>query len=119
MRRSRRWIATWARGGRMLIMLGPVFNHDASGFAQVGLEALARRWGIGIGDNLVVDPAHASDIEGPSVWAGGRRRSCLPHRSRPASRGAPTIWPRARQVQVPRGVAPAGAAAARARPGAE
>ena len=44
---ARRWIATWRAGGRLLIMLGPVFNHDASGFAHVGLEALARRWGVG------------------------------------------------------------------------
>ena len=67
-RAGARWIGLLARGGRVLVMLGPVFNHDASGFAHVGLEAFARRWGIGIGDNLVVDPAHASDIEGPSVW---------------------------------------------------
>jgi ABC-2 type transport system permease protein len=114
-----------ARGGRMLIMLGPVFNHDASGFAQVGLEALARRWGIAIGDNLVVDPAHASDIEGPSVWmtndyggAGGPAGSSSSTVGAVLARlaGHATIWPRARQVQaLPPQEMPAGAAALRAR----
>ncbi len=112
-----------ARGGRMLIMLGPVFNHDASGFARVGLEALARRWGVGIGDNLVVDPAHASDIEGPSVWmtndyggAGGPAGSPSVAAVLTRLAGHATIWPRARQVHVlPPETMPAGAAAVRGR----
>jgi len=110
------------RGGRMLIMLGPVFNHDASGFAQVGLEALARRWGIAIGDNLVVDPAHASDIEGPSVWmtndygAAGGAGSPTVTSVLGRLAGHATIWPRARQVRVlPPEAMPAGAAAVRGR----
>jgi hypothetical protein len=96
-------------------MLGPVFNHDASGFAHVGLEAFARRWGIGIGDNLVVDPAHASDIEGPSVWmttdyggTGGPMGSPAVAAVLNRLAGRATIWPRAREVHV---VAPTGASA--------
>jgi hypothetical protein len=80
-------------------MLGPVFNHDASGFARVGLEALARRWGIAIGDNLVVDPAHASDVEGPSVWitsAYGEAGTNVLARLA----GRATVWPRAREVRA-------------------
>jgi ABC-type uncharacterized transport system involved in gliding motility auxiliary subunit len=95
-----------AGGGRMLIMLGPVFNHDASGFARVGLEALARRWGIAIGDNLVVDPAHASDIEGPSVWMTSDYGAAAPAGSPTVAAvltrlgGHATVWPRAREVRV-------------------
>ena len=112
-----------ARGGRMLIMLGPVFNHDASAFAHVGLEDLARRWGVGIADNLVVDPAHASDIEGPSVWmtndyggTGGPAGSPTVAAVLTRLAGHATIWPRARQVHVlPPEAAPASAAAVRGR----
>jgi len=95
-----------AGGGRLLVMLGPVFNHDASGFAQVGLEALARRWDIVIGDNLVVDPAHASDIEGPSVWMTSDYGAAAPAGSPTVAAvltrlaGHATIWPRAREVRV-------------------
>ena len=58
-------------GGRLLVMLGPVFARDGAAFARVGLEALAAEFGVTIGDNLVVDPTRASDVEGPSVWAAG------------------------------------------------
>src|SRR4029078_10686579 len=49
-------------GGRVLVMLGPVFTRDASGFAQVGLEAFAAGFGVRLGENLVVEPARASDV---------------------------------------------------------
>jgi ABC-2 type transport system permease protein len=87
-------------GGRLLLMMGPVFNHDASGFARVGLEDLARRWGAELGDNLVVDPEHASDAEGPSVWSTSAEsvRPDDPILSRLGNRV--TVWPRARQVKA-------------------
>ena len=52
-------------------MLGPVFGRDGAAFAHVGLEAFAAGYGVRVGDNLVVDPSRASDVEGPSVWAAG------------------------------------------------
>jgi len=87
------------RGGRLLLMMGPVFNHDASGFARVGLEDLARRWGARLGDNLVVDPEHASDVEGPSVFSTSAEtvRPDDPILSRLGHRV--TVWPRAREVR--------------------
>ena len=115
------------RGGRVLLMLGPIFNHDASGFGRVGLEGLARRWGIAIGDNLVVDPAHASEVEGPSVWitsaygtpgAGAGSTGADPSFSAVLTRlaGRPTVWPRAREIRaLPPAGAPPGAPARRAR----
>jgi ABC-2 type transport system permease protein len=86
-----------ARGGRLLMMLGPVFNHDASGFADLGLEPLAQRWGVRLGNNLVVDPAHASDVEGPSVWT---TRDYAPGAAAVLTRlsGRVTVWPRTREV---------------------
>jgi ABC-2 type transport system permease protein len=86
-----------ARGGRLLGMIGPVFNRDASGFAHVGVEALAARWGVRLGDNLVVDPAHASEIEGPSVWTAGPD-NYFPHPITSRLAGRLTTWPRTREV---------------------
>lgn len=85
------------RGGRLLLMLGPVFNRAADGFAQVGLEALARRWGVRFGDNLVVDPDHASDAEGPSVWAAGAD-NYVAHPLTERLGGRVTYWPRTREA---------------------
>ncbi|HET6280905.1 MAG TPA: Gldg family protein [Polyangia bacterium] len=85
------------RGGRLLLMMGPVFNRNATGFAHVGLEALAARWGIRLGDNLVVDPEHASEVEGPSVWAAGADNYAS-HALTARLGGRPTYWPRTREV---------------------
>jgi ABC-2 type transport system permease protein len=93
------------RGGRLLAMVGPVFNHDATGFAHVGIEALAARWGVRLGDNVVVDPPHASEVEGPSVWTAGPD-NYAPHPITARLAGRVTTWPRTREVT------PAGAEAA-------
>jgi ABC-2 type transport system permease protein len=85
------------RGGRLLVMMGPVFNREGTGFAHVGIEALAARWGVRLGDNLVVDPAHASDVEGPSVWAASGD-AYAEHPVTARLGGRVTYWPRTRQV---------------------
>ncbi len=84
-------------GGRLLVMVGPVFAPGGAAFAHLGLEALAARYGVALGDDLVVDPTHASDVEGPSVWAAGRD-SYLPHPITARLGGRLTFWPRTRQV---------------------
>jgi hypothetical protein len=86
-------------------MVGPVFNRDASGFAHVGIEGLAARWGVRLGDNLVVDPPHASEVEGPSVWAAGPD-NYAPHPVTSRLAGRVTTWPRTREVR-PAAAAPA------------
>jgi ABC-2 type transport system permease protein len=92
-------------GGRLLLMMGPTFNHDATAFGDVGLAPAARAFGITLGDNLVVDPAHASDVEGPSVWTA---REVPPPAGPPARpgdsilarlAGRVTVWPRVREVR--------------------
>ena len=50
-----------------------------------------------IGDNLVVDPTRASDVEGPSVWAAGPT-SYRPHPLTTRFGGRLTYWPRTREV---------------------
>ena len=50
-----------------------------------------------LGDNLVVDPSRASDVEGPSVWAAGPA-SYRPHPLTARFGGRLTYWPRTREV---------------------
>ncbi|MES1165704.1 MAG: Gldg family protein, partial [Verrucomicrobiota bacterium] len=84
-------------GGGVLIMMGPVFAPGGAGFAHVGLEDWAARRGVRLGDDLVVDPAHASDVEGPSVWAAGAddygRHAIMDRLG-----GRLTFWPRTREA---------------------
>jgi ABC-type transport system involved in cytochrome c biogenesis permease component len=84
-------------GGRLLAMPGPVFTTDGRGFARTGLEAFAARFGVTLGDALVVDPSRASDVEGPSVWAAGAA-NYLPHPITARMGGRLTFWPRTREV---------------------
>jgi ABC-2 type transport system permease protein len=84
-------------GGRLLVMLGPVFARDGSAFAHVGLEDFAAGYGVRLGDNLVVDPARASDVEGPSVWAAGPT-SYRPHPLTTRFGGRLTYWARTREA---------------------
>ncbi|HEX3903100.1 MAG TPA: Gldg family protein [Polyangia bacterium] len=84
-------------GGRLLVMLGPVFGPGGTAFAHVGLEALAERYGVRLGDDLVVDPSRASDVEGPSVWAAGPD-SYGRHPISARLGGRLTFWPRTREV---------------------
>jgi ABC-2 type transport system permease protein len=93
-------------GGGLLAMLGPLFTAAGDRFAPLGLEGFAARYGVRLGENLVVDPAHASDVEGPSVWTAGPE-SYRPHAIADALRSQPTIWPRTREV-APAGERPLG-----------
>ena len=43
------------RGGRLLVMLGPVFDAQVTRFADVGLEDTLERWGASLRNDLVVD----------------------------------------------------------------
>ena len=49
------------------------------------------------GDNLVVDPSRASDVEGPSVWAAGPG-NYRPHPLTARFGGRLTYWPRTREA---------------------
>jgi hypothetical protein len=84
-------------GGRVLVMLGPVFGRDGAAFAHVGLEEFAAVFGVRLGDNLVVDPSRASDVEGPSVWAAGPT-NYRPHALTNRFGGRLTYWTRTREA---------------------
>jgi ABC-type uncharacterized transport system/ABC-2 family transporter protein len=84
-------------GGSVLAMVGPVFAPGGASFAHVGLEGWAARHGVRLGDNLVVDPAHASDVEGPSVWAAGPDNYGR-HPITDRLGGRLTFWPRTREA---------------------
>jgi len=84
-------------GGRLLGMVGPVFAPGGTAFAHLGLAPLALRYGVQLGDDLVVDPERASDVEGPSVWAAGPD-SYGAHPITARLGGRLTFWPRTREV---------------------
>jgi ABC-2 type transport system permease protein len=84
-------------GGSVLVMAGPVFAPGGAAFAHAGLEGWAARHGVRLADNLVVDPAHASDVEGPSVWAAGPDNYGR-HPITDRLGGRVTFWPRTREA---------------------
>jgi len=84
-------------GGSVLAMVGPVFAPGGAAFAHVGIEGWAARHGVRLADNLVVDPAHASDVEGPSVWAAGPDNYGR-HPITDRLGGRLTFWPRTREA---------------------
>jgi ABC-2 type transport system permease protein len=84
-------------GGSLLAMLGPLFSPDGSAFVQTGLERFAEGVGVRLGDNVIVDPSRASDVEGPTVWAAGPG-SYGPHAITAQFGGRLTYWPRTREV---------------------
>ncbi len=85
------------QGGRLLAMLGPVFTTGGASFAHLGVETFAARYGVRLGDDLVVDPVRGSDVEGPSVWAAGPD-NYRPHAITARLGGRVTFWPRTREV---------------------
>jgi ABC-2 type transport system permease protein len=91
-------------GGRLLAMVGPVFAAGGDRFAPLGLEGFAARYGVQLAENLVVDPARASDVEGPSVWTADPEGA--PPHAITSGLGGPTVWPRARQVAPASDLAP-------------
>jgi hypothetical protein len=94
-------------GGRLLVMTGPVFGPGGAAFAHTGLEGLAASYGVRLGDGLVVDPARASDVEGPSVWAAGPD-SYGAHPITERLAGRLTFWPRTREAAPLEGPPPPG-----------
>ncbi len=84
-------------GGAVLAMVGPAFAPGGGAFAHLGIEAWAARHGVRLADDLVVDPAHASDVEGPSVWAAGPDNYGR-HPITDRLGGRLTFWPRTREA---------------------
>jgi ABC-2 type transport system permease protein len=85
-------------GGRLLLAQGPVFDRTGTTFLRVGVEPLAARFGIVLGDAVLVDPVRGSDVEGPSVWI-ARREGYGHHPVTARLGGRPTTWARARPLE--------------------
>lgn len=45
-------------GGRLLVLLDPVFSPMGEGLVVSGLEEWLRQWGVEVGDDVVLDPAN-------------------------------------------------------------
>jgi ABC-2 type transport system permease protein len=86
-------------GGRLLLMLGPVFDRSGRAFRQLGIEGLTARFGIRFQDALVVDPVRARDMEGPSTWV-ARDASYGRHPVTARLEGRPTTWARVRPLAI-------------------
>jgi len=56
------------KGGRLLLLLDPVFTGRPPAFAPTGLEDLLRRWGVTLRDDVVLDPPAAVPQLGPQTF---------------------------------------------------
>lgn len=54
------------RGGRLLLLLGPILDRNVTGFQDSGLTGLLRERGIGLPQGVVVDPEH--QLSGSLAW---------------------------------------------------
>lgn len=82
-------------GGKLLLLLDPVFGADRQSIVRSGLESLVAEWGVRADDDIVVDPASALPMFGADTIYTNRFR---PH---PVTRGLeafPMIMPLARSI---------------------
>ncbi|MBI5480569.1 MAG: GldG family protein [Deltaproteobacteria bacterium] len=86
-----------ARGGRAVLLLGPVFDWGAKAFKRTGLEDLVERRGVKLGQNIVIDPKRMAPM-GRLIWKSDRYAD---HPITARMTGAPTSWPLAREVRAP------------------
>ncbi len=58
-----------AGGGRVLLLLDPVFERAGGGrFVASGLEELLAAWGLEVHDDVVIDPDHGLPFFGPETF---------------------------------------------------
>jgi ABC-2 type transport system permease protein len=84
-------------GGRLLLLSGPLLDRRVTRFRELGLETVLRRWGIGLGRNVVVDPLSVPGEQPLLTWA--TEAGYGSHPIGRALRGYLTVWPLARQVK--------------------
>jgi len=86
-----------SKGGRAILLLGPVFDWKSRTFKNVGLEELVTKRGLKLGQNIVVDPKRLVPL-GRLVWRTDRYGD---HPVTARMTDAPTSWPLAREVRAP------------------
>ncbi|HJZ88134.1 MAG TPA: DUF4350 domain-containing protein [Polyangia bacterium] len=84
-------------GGKAFLLVGPVFDRDLKKWSRTGLEDLLDKWGVKLGDNIVVDPDKVSPFEGPTVWATDTYGD---HPAVKKLKGKITFWPVTREVRA-------------------
>lgn len=86
-----------AAGGHLLLLLDPVLPGPGAPAADLGLGNMLGKYGIKLGDDLVVDPANALPMMGAETVLANRYGSHPIVRSLSAE-GLPVIFPVARSV---------------------
>jgi hypothetical protein len=85
------------RGGRLLLLLGPVLNRRVTQYSKLGLEPLLARWGVGLPRNILIDPVSIPGEQPLLTWA--TRQGYGDHPISRALYGRLTLWPLARQTK--------------------
>lgn len=86
-----------ARGGRAVLLLGPVFDWGAKAFKRTGLEELVEKRGLKLGQNVVLDPKRMAPM-GRLIW---KSDTYADHPITARMTNAPTSWPLTREVRAP------------------
>jgi ABC-type uncharacterized transport system involved in gliding motility auxiliary subunit len=86
-----------AEGGHVLLLLDPVFPDPGAPPPDLGFKALLDRYGLRLGDDLVVDPANALPLVGAETVLANRYGTSPIVRSLSAE-GLPVIFPLVRSV---------------------
>lgn len=60
------------KGGRLLLLLDPLFSGRPPAFQPTGLEELLRRWGVTLREDVVLDPPAAVPQLGPQTFFASR-----------------------------------------------
>lgn len=85
------------RGGRLLVLLGPVLDRRVTRHRRIGLEELLSRWGIQVLDNIVVDRLAMPGEQPYLTW--GTRDGYGTHPIARGMAGRLTVWPLTREVR--------------------
>ena len=93
-------------GGRLLVMIDPVFSPSGDGLVPTGLEPWLKGYGVDVADDLVLDPANRVPAYGPETLFVSDYTS-HPVTGSLGERQIPVILSVARSVKA--GTAPAGA----------
>ena len=84
-------------GGGKLLLLGPVFDRGLLGFLRIGLEDLAERWGVRLGQNVVLDDFAVIGEQPLLTW--GTVEGYGDHAVVRGLRDKPTVWSLARETR--------------------
>ena len=63
-----------ASGGRLLLLVDPVFESGTGSLLETGLEPLVSEWGLRLGRDVVIDPVSPLPFFGPDTIFTNRMR---------------------------------------------